>query len=92
MIKAENVIAAMVGDDDGALGARHVNGRADRRLQRDAEKAASGRDQPDVGLRPMPTGDKIDVDERPEKIADVRRQEIQRVERMGNGQHRRGPV
>ena len=37
-------------------------------------------------------GDEKDVDERAEQVADVGRQEIQRVERDGNGQHARAPA
>ena len=58
-------------DDDRALGAGHVDGGADRGLQRDAEQTAARRHQPDVGLGPVLASDEKDIDERSEKIPDV---------------------
>jgi hypothetical protein len=79
-------------DNDSALGVGHVNGGADRGLQRDAEQTAGCGHQPDVGLGPVLARDEKDVDEGSEKVSDVGREEVQRIERVRNGQHRLKPL
>ncbi len=69
------------GDEQRTLGAGRVDRRADRRLSREAEQAADGRDQPDARLRPMLLRDEKDIQIRAERAPDIGEQDIERVER-----------
>ncbi len=78
-------------NDDAALGARHVDRGADRRLKRNSEQAARRRHQSDIGLAPMLGRDEKHVDERPEQVSNVGCEKIDRVERIRDRDHRHQP-
>jgi hypothetical protein len=70
-------------NDEASLGVGFVDGRADRRLEREAEQAADCRHQADLRLAPMLLGDHEDVEVRPERPVDVGEQKIEGVEGDG---------
>jgi hypothetical protein len=78
-------------EDDASLGAGDVDSGSNWGLKRDAEEAARGRHQPDIGLGPVLARDQEDVDERSEKVADIGGEEIDCVERIRDREHRRRP-
>ena len=78
-------------NDHAALGAGHVDRRADRGLERNPEQSAARRHQPDIGLAPMLVRDQENIDERSEEVADVGGEKIERVERVRDRDHRHRP-